>query len=381
MRSASLVPVSAVLLLSALVACGGSDSGSSADAAQGAGGSGTAGSGVGGSGTAGSLAAGTGGASAGSGTAGTQQGTGESTLPTYAVSKLYQGSGGDDLDWQAVAMNVDDLAFPAVDLNTHCKPFSGGKPDKVVIDGMNGVDNSYSRNVMPLFLTFQKDAPKQANDNIQKGAFTILTRFPVFTDAPDQTGLVAEFFPARGPKDDMGATVDPKGDFSTYFWEPAPEGISGDATGAGDNLAALSKVQNGTLVGNVWTSGDPTVVNLIVSLSGISLPLRIRKARVVATFAEDHKSASKGVLSGVLATDEMVSAVQTVAGKISPALCSGAIIDNILTQVKQASDMMMDGTQDPAKTCNGISVGLGFDSTVSKVGKAAAKEPPDTGCQ
>ena len=45
-------------------------------------------------------------------------------------------------------------------------------------------------------------------------------------------------------------------------------------------------------------------------------------------------------------------------------------------QIRQASDIMVDGTQDPAKTCNGISIGLGFEMSELQFGNVANPVAP-----
>ena len=47
-------------------------------------------------------------------------------------------------------------------------------------------------------------------------------------------------------------------------------------------------------------------------------------------------------------------------------------------QIRQASDIMADGTQDPNSVCNGISVGLGFNMLFAGLGDIAppAPDPP-----
>lgn len=47
---------------------------------------------------------------------------------------------------------------------------------------------------------------------------------------------------------------------------------------------------------------------------------------------------------------------------------AGSAIENIFTQIAQTSDIMQDGTQDPTKTCDGISIGLGFEASVVQLG-------------
>ena len=47
----------------------------------------------------------------------------------------------------------------------------------------------------------------------------------------------------------------------------------------------------------------------------------------------------------------------------------------IIEQVKRASDIMVDGTQDPTKTCDGISVGLGFEAQAGALGNPVVVLP------
>jgi len=41
---------------------------------------------------------------------------------------------------------------------------------------------------------------------------------------------------------------------------------------------------------------------------------------------------------------------------------------------------MSDGTQDPTQTCDGISIGLGFDGALVQVGAAVAPTSPPNPC-
>jgi hypothetical protein len=44
-----------------------------------------------------------------------------------------------------------------------------------------------------------------------------------------------------------------------------------------------------------------------------------------------------------------------------------------VSQFEQTSDIMADGTNKPAKQCDGISVGLGFDAVAVQLGKSEAE--------
>lgn len=57
-------------------------------------------------------------------------------------------------------------------------------------------------------------------------------------------------------------------------------------------------------------------------------------------------------------------------------VCSGPTKDSVLQQIRATSDIMNDGTQDPDATCDGISVGLGFEAEAVQLGPAVDRQPP-----
>jgi hypothetical protein len=88
---------------------------------------------------------------------------------------------------------------------------------------------------------------------------------------------------------------------------------------------------------------------------------------------------SMGTLSGVLDTEKLVAELKKVAGTFDPSLCNSATFDSIATQIRMASDIMLDGTQDPTKVCNAISAGIGFEAKAARIGAVnpAVTPPPD----
>ena len=75
-----------------------------------------------------------------------------------------------------------------------------------------------------------------------------------------------------------------------------------------------------------------------------------------------------------------LAALQKVAGRISTQLCGGSTLDTIKQTIRQASDILQDGTNAAGKNCDAISIGIGF--TGKRIGdlKTEAKDavpPPD----
>ena len=75
---------------------------------------------------------------------------------------------------------------------------------------------------------------------------------------------------------------------------------------------------------------------------------------------------SEGVLGGVLWTDELIDA----------AWCSEPYtFTTIAPQLRAMSDILADGTQDPSRECNAISIGLAFSATSAKLGDVTPPPP------
>jgi hypothetical protein len=123
-----------------------------------------------------------------------------------------------------------------------------------------------------------------------------------------------------------------------------------------------------SVTAGVWESGPPGPLKLSVPVAQATLDLDIKVARVKMTFDAEGKSATDGQLGGVLETEQFVEQVKKLAGSVGTAFCAGPIIDGIVEQIRQSSDIMTDGTQNPSSTCNGISVGLGFKAGVVQLG-------------
>ncbi len=101
----------------------------------------------------------------------------------------------------------------------------------------------------------------------------------------------------------------------------------------------------------------------------------------VRLLSADHSSASLGVLSGVILTEDMVETMRDLAGAYDENFCEGATFDSLAQQVRQMSDILVDGSQPPNQTCNAISIGLGFEAVESSItGVAPAAPPPLDPC-
>jgi hypothetical protein len=80
-----------------------------------------------------------------------------------------------------------------------------------------------------------------------------------------------------------------------------------------------------------------------------------------------------GMLGGVLVASEVAATLKSIAISVSTSFCTGGTLDSIIAEIWSTADMGADGTQDPTKLCDGISIGLGFTTSGGSLG---APTPP-----
>jgi hypothetical protein len=108
------------------------------------------------------------------------------------------------------------------------------------------------------------------------------------------------------------------------------------------------------------------------------LTLNMNAAEVTMTLAADRKSATGGIVGGVLKTDDLVGQINQLG--YAQGWCTQSFFPNLITTIQQASDIMSDGTQDPTKTCDGISIGLGLQMTQAQRGAVGPAKPTQMAC-
>jgi hypothetical protein len=270
--------------------------------------------------------------------------------------------------WQGFGFDIDGQVTTS-DFSNHCLPNSGANPSTAFADAPNGNDNAFGKNVLPILLGLNPSLPDQANLTIAAGGFTLIAFFEALSSAD----------------------MDP---LTTYIWGGAPLGSAPAWNGSDcwlsrnedvadpmNLLSATTRFDASSLSADVWSSNGTTTLVVPIDVLGYAAPLTILHARMRMQLAPSHLGAALGHIGGVVDTEAFAQVVRDVAGFLDPTLCSGATIDSLMDQIRQASDVMNDGTQDPTQVCNGISLGLGFTMLQSGIeGVAAASPPPADPC-
>ncbi|KYF85075.1 hypothetical protein BE17_12670 [Sorangium cellulosum] len=298
----------------------------------------------------------------------------ETSCPTregtvLAITALHFGEGNSG-EWKKVGFNLDDRVSNAAS-NDVCTPNADGLPATAYPDGDDGIDNSFGKNLLPTILSLYPTWTTDANNGIRNGVFTALLKMYCLPPTGDVPALVTTL---------VGGTslgTRPKLD-GTDKW-PVEPGLLSDPM---DPESSTIAFENSSVTGTTFDSGKNVTIILTIPLktrtASTSIKLTLRAARMTMTLAADRKSATGGMIGGVLNTEEFVTELKKVGYLLN--LCGSDVFDNMVTQIRQASDIMTDGSQDPNQTCDGITMGLGFEMTEAQLGDVGAANPVGMVC-
>jgi hypothetical protein len=166
----------------------------------------------------------------------------------------------------------------------------------------------------------------------------------------------------------------PESDWSGYAWRPFqdPQTKALFKTAAPDAYLASNQWASGVLPSLNFTLPFGFFGVLEVPMSGVRISLDV----------VDRERGVNGRLGGVIETEALVQSFKKVAGAAGAQFCGeSAALEGILDSVRQASDIMKDGTQNPDAVCDGISIGLGFETRRSLLGEPTPAPLPTDPCE
>lgn len=296
----------------------------------------------------------------------------------FAMSRIFLGDtdreGNSSPDaWEEFGFNLDGIVSKGPS-STVCKPFAPeSTPASVFADGRNGIDNSLGRNALPLVQQFQAQVSEFVTAEIEKGAFTVMLHVEGLAAEADYNPLVTRLY--------GGADLGRAPDFASgkERWPLLPELLHDP----GDPRSAKIQFPESYVVGDTWVSGAPRTVRLELLVGGNTATLEVRSALISMELSTDRATAIRGNIGGVVATEALIEEVRKIAGQRDPTFCDpeDPTFNIVADKIRGFSDVMQDGTQDPARTCDGLSVGIGFEMRRVELGDVAEPEPPQVHCE
>ena len=289
-----------------------------------------------------------------------------------AVERLFLGDtdwNGDQASdaWESFGRDIDGVVT-SNDFSGHCLPAGGATANGVFPDGPNGLDNSFGKSVIPILLSASQDGVSEpATMAISMGGSTLIFDMIGLTSS-DQSPVETRLYGAS----ELGMAASFDGE---DCWPVAESSLTDPA----DITSANTVFADAAVVSDVWSSGAPTTLDVTFSAQGVGVPLRLYQAQITMRLNAAHDAATQGQISGVIDTEEFNATLADVIGAFDPSLCTGAVLSAIQNQIRQASDIMTDGTQDPTATCDGISIGIGIEASAVHLGGVGPSVlPPDT---
>lgn len=289
---------------------------------------------------------------------------GDGSAPrSFAVTHLYVGQYSFDATtrspdaWKGFGYDIDH-EYTISSFSGHCTPAGGASAPNVFPDGTDGNDNAFGKILLPILKTAAaasvSDFEAGLNEPIEGGEHTLVFDLLGLGAEASYASVSSSFFAAR--------------DRTNSTWLKAPESFSGSQP--------TLQFPNAYLVDDVWVSGRADgVLTVQLAFGGGNLHLPIHHPLVTAELSADHGTVSRGIISGVLETEEFVETLRDNLSAVQSSFCEGAAVEGILNQIRQASDIRADGTQG-AGTCDGISIGLGFSGASVSIGGFATPLPP-----
>jgi hypothetical protein len=264
--------------------------------------------------------------------------------------------------WKTYGFDLDGLSSTPEQTN-HCKPASGGKVNDIQVDGNKGIDNSFGRHfVNGLMATLLADPSDRIEEQIAKGNETLLLDLGKIGNASSYENAPAQWIRVIGQD-----VPPPQGDWSTYSWRP----LQGKEV----------PLPEAYLDQNVWFSGEVTEVTFAWVDDGFTLKFPIKRARASVDIS-DRKKGIGGQLGGIIPTEALVSEMEKLLGNFGSIFCGNSSAKEAIAEsIRQSSDILLDGTQDPTKECNAISIGLGFETRATQLGSAVPEEISPDPCE
>ena len=283
----------------------------------------------------------------------------ESTFALYNFS-LDQGE-----QWRRFGLDLDGLVTNSVEDPAECLA-ANGRPQ---LDGEKGIDNSFGQHVLPTVLNLASCIEDDIALNQARGLGTLLLRVRGWNGTRDDAQVdVAIFASVDGTSlDDVSAThwggddgtrllvlgssspaPAPAWDGGDFFFVDPDSVIDGDL-GQPKALTSDAYVSKGRLVVPV----DAETTFLFRTGLG-SFPI-LMNGFLIADLSEDGETITKGLLTGRLAAEEVISSLFWLG------VCDEGLRGSIVTIVRDNLDLnVTKGAAEPDNACTATGLSFGF---------------------
>ena len=270
--------------------------------------------------------------------------------------------------WETLGFDLDGH-WSTTDSAVHCQPVEGANPGTVKTDGKWGVDNSFGANVLSQLTSWDADFSNNLNKSFRQGwRAGWVIQLDAIGQEPTQRGITGAIFRAANPDGQK-----PLGDGRDVYDVRFESVLDGDMSRPRLTFSGAYSTDG------KWVAEAKGDFEMVLSIEGFEVAFRIHRPLLVArpVWTPLGPVFDGGVIAGVVETEPFIEALRTQYwGNWDTSLCQGSTFSSFAQQIRVASDMLIDGTQDPSQECNAISIGIGFTAVPAVLGDVAAEEPP-----
>ncbi|MBI2395079.1 MAG: hypothetical protein HYV09_36250 [Deltaproteobacteria bacterium] len=277
---------------------------------------------------------------------------GRSDRQTGAISSVAWRQYGYDLDRRTTTAEDSKLS------RNSCKRHPESHT-KMLSDGAEGIDNNFGAHIMAVVFSLKSDMEETANREITTGRYTLLLRIDGAVGGDNAQAPGALY--AAGP---FAGTPAFRPDERWPVWD--------SSVLDGDVQRPVRQFPRGYVSKGVWVSGDVGEALGPIWVPMFAGPIDLQASAVITLDTRD----GRGVIAGALPNEEVVRAADTWAAE------AGFCRDEALATVEEGFSTFADTVigapdlQDPARSCDGISFGIGFDVLPTAAPSAIVAAPP-----
>lgn len=251
----------------------------------------------------------------------------------------------------------------------HCKPVAD---PSYLVDGAACRDNNFGARFLSLLVAGTKsNFEADTVTSLLGGSATWMLRLDDVGDGDDDPYVPGAFYVT-------GSTDDPLKFDGTDLRD-----VLGDSLVGGDLEKPITRFPKGYLKGGVWVSGELAAATLRIPFGKkASAPLAYDAMVMTTKLSTDRAKATGGVLAGVLSVSAFEAFLAPIAADSK--ICPGdPLYKSIVGAIARYPDLSLGAPslQDPSKTCDGVSMGIGFElAPVKPPTNVVPVAPPPSGC-
>lgn len=308
-----------------------------------------------------------------------QQASGSGKTLALAVKRVYLGTqthlgAVTDTAWMEWGYDLDGVCTDEAASNQSigtCRRVDGSTV-KGLVDGDRCRDNNFGSQVMALVATYNNKVESKTNTSLQGGSGSLALVLSDVDNGADDGFAPGALYRLAALK----AGVTPAWDGTDV------RQVTDDSVTNLDLSQPLVRFAKGYVAGNVWVSGEPSSFSLAFGVGGTPLVLPLESGSITIPLDDTHTFSPKpALIVGAISAANITDAMKPVAeaAGLCPTGPSQVFYDGLISTLQTFPDVVMGAPnlQDTTKTCDGISMGLGFDlAPIQPLTQIVAATPP-----